>query len=209
MTLTPVVKRTLVLLVAASLVVAISVAIGLPELRGAPGPNAGMASMATAPAHGEHGLADHAVADEEAFIAGMIPHHQEAVDAATALLRVAESPAVRAEAEAIVAAQRHEIDLLEGWLADWYPDARPSAYAPMMRSIEGMSPGDSEATFMEDMIAHHEMAIAMAESYLALEAPRRQEVESLAHDVLLTQAAEIERMRAWLLEHDAGDHGGH
>jgi uncharacterized protein (DUF305 family) len=209
MTLTPVVKRTLVLLVGASLVVVAAVAIGLPELREAPDAHSGMASMAPAPGHGDHGLAGHAVADEEAFIARMIPHHQEAVDVATELLRVAESPAVRAEAEAIVVAQRLEIEQLLEWLAAWYPDAGPVAYAPMMRSVEGLDPGDAEATFMEDMIVHHEMAIAKAESYLALAAPRRAEVESLARDVLRTQAAEIERMRAWLDEHHAGDHGGH
>ena len=54
----------------------------------------------------------------------------------------------------------------------------------------------SEATFIAAMIAHHEEAVTSAEAILAL--TERDEVRSLAADVVAAQTAEIEQMRGWL-----------
>lgn len=51
------------------------------------------------------------------FILGMIAHHQGAVDAARVVLAHGTDPAVRAYAEAIIAAQAQEIAFMKDWLA--------------------------------------------------------------------------------------------
>lgn len=51
------------------------------------------------------------------FAAGMIPHHQGAIDMAQVELRYGTDPQLRALAQQIVAAQQKEIALLQQWLA--------------------------------------------------------------------------------------------
>lgn len=60
----------------------------------------------------------------------------------------------------------------------------------------GFAPSwNMDAMFIEQMIPHHEDAIAMAE--LALTRADHAEVKQLAEDVIRTQSAEIEQMRGW------------
>lgn len=69
---------------------------------------------------------------------------------------------------------------------------QPSASrGPVMR-------GDMDAMFIEEMIPHHEDAIAMAE--LALTRAEHPEIKRLAEDVIETQSAEIDQMREWYRE---------
>jgi uncharacterized protein (DUF305 family) len=58
-----------------------------------------------------------------AFIAAMIPHHQDAVDAARATFQRNARPEIRALATTIINAQSREIAMMEQWRAAWSADA--------------------------------------------------------------------------------------
>jgi uncharacterized protein (DUF305 family) len=60
-----------------------------------------------------------------AFIAGMIPHHQGAVDMAAIVLKHGNDPETRALAEAVIKTQTAEIKQMQDWLAK--RGAKPSA----------------------------------------------------------------------------------
>lgn len=197
-----VVWRSLFAVTIAALIVALSVVTGTAQ-RAAD-------HAAHANAHGAPGHGSHSVTSEGEFIATMIPHHQEAVDSATALLAITERDEVRELAEDIVETQATEIALLEGWLAEWYPRQGAIDYEPMMRPFVGLRPAEADQVFVADMIHHHEGAIAMAESYLRLRGAKRPEVVALAEAIVRTQRAEIAVLQVLLqmwgvapVDHDA------
>ena len=59
----------------------------------------------------------------------------------------------------------------------------------------GMTTAMGEQAFLEQMVPHHESAIAMAQ--LALQKARHPEIRALARDIASSQEAEIRRMKAW------------
>ena len=139
------------------------------------------------------------VSSEREFVAGMIPHHQEAVDTANEVLaRGGSTPEIRTLAEEIIAAQETEIAMLKEWHLAWYGEAyvEGDTYQPMMRDLSQLSGAELDKRFLEDMIPHHMGAIMMAQSvrpYI-----EHQEVTDMADAIMETQTAEIELMRTLL-----------
>lgn len=147
-----------------------------------------------------HGMDDMGmtVDSEEAFIANMIPHHQEAVESARAVLETTQRPEVHELAQDVIDTQTEEIATLEGWFAQWYPDAAEADYASMMTDPAGLNPNEADRAFLEGMIMHHQGAIDMARSYLDADFEKQAEVVRMAEAIVTVQDGEIEQMQGWL-----------
>jgi uncharacterized protein (DUF305 family) len=158
------------------------------------------------------------------FAQSMIPHHEQAVEMAGFAL--APSAGARPEivelATAVQAAQDPEIVLMRSLLESW---GQPTEM-PGMEDMEGMSSEEMEGmdhggmegmmsgeemaalgtltgaefdkAWAEMMIRHHEGAIVMAQT--VLESGTNADVELLADQIIATQQAEIDQMRALLAE---------
>jgi uncharacterized protein (DUF305 family) len=59
---------------------------------------------------------------DRAFIDAMIPHHQSAIEMAVVAHEKSTIPEIRELAENIVSAQQKEIEQMEQWREDWYPE---------------------------------------------------------------------------------------
>ena len=75
-----------------------------------------------------------------------------------------------------------------------------------------MSPTGIDGYFIEEMIPHHEGAIMMAQH--ALSEAKTKEVQQLAQNIITSQQAEIDQMKAWYKEWFGNDvpvdmHGAH
>ena len=143
----------------------------------------------------------HSLDSEFRFLVEMIPHHQEAVDTAGLTAARTSRPELKEFSLKIVTDQNREIQMMQGWLDEWYPGRKSdSLYRPMMRPVEGLSADRADRTFLEDMIMHHRMAVMMANQIKTGNLSDRPELKKLADDIIRTQNSEIEQMENWLVE---------
>lgn len=56
---------------------------------------------------------------DKAFLEGMIPHHQGAIDMANEVLANAKHEEIKQMARDIITAQQREIDMMQQWQKDW------------------------------------------------------------------------------------------
>jgi len=140
-----------------------------------------------------------AVASEFDYLAGMIPHHEEAIATARILQRGTERQEMRAFAAAIIETQSTEVDQMKSWLAAWYPgrDIRV-VYQPMMRDLVGLTGNALDRAFLNDMIPHHMMAVMMSQQFVMRNLAEHADVIPFAGNIRDTQHAEIQMMSAWL-----------
>lgn len=138
------------------------------------------------------------VGSEYAFLAEMVAHHEEAVAAAEQLSR-SERAAMREFGKSIVASQSAQIEQMNRWLADWYPNRSGQVeYQPMMRDLTGLSGDRLDQVFLQDMIWHHMGAVMMSHQLLMRGRAEHQQVQALATRISAEQHAEIFQMQRWL-----------
>lgn len=167
--------------------------------------SASSAGSATAPPAGDVNQAD------VAFVQGMIPHHQQAIDMSDMVLaKEGVHPEVTALAEQIKAAQQPEIDTMNRWLSAWGRDMDAGGgdggghhggeggimTEEQMRQLDQANGRDGQRLFLEGMIRHHQGAIQEAETEMA--DGNNEEVTRLAKQIAETQQQEIEIMQELL-----------
>lgn len=145
------------------------------------------------------------------FAQMMLPHHEQAIEMSDIILAKDGVPAeVTTLAEEIKAAQGPEIAQLTEWLEQWGEPMMPEGDhgGHDMSQMEGMlseedlqelsdAPGPEAADlFLEQMIAHHEGAVAMAED--EVEDGSYQPAIDMARTIIETQQAEIDEMQGLL-----------
>jgi len=154
------------------------------------------------------------------FMAGMIPHHAQAVIMAGWAPTHGARPDVAVLCERIVVGQRDEIASMQTWLRDRgqpVPDATSTKHVMKMNGMEHemLMPGmltDDEMTaldrargpefdrlFLTGMIKHHQGAIDMVDQlFKAYGAAQDETIFKFASDVYADQSTEITRMSEML-----------
>ncbi len=141
--------------------------------------------------------------DELMFASMMIPHHKQAVTMSELALENTTNPDVIALATAIRDAQGPEITQMQSWLDQSDYSGTHAGHMDMggMLSDEeiaelAIAKGAAfDRLFLEGMIAHHEGAIEMASM---IKDSTNSEVKKLFKNIVSSQSAEIEAMKALL-----------
>jgi uncharacterized protein (DUF305 family) len=154
-------------------------------------------------------------AADVAFVQGMIPHHQQALEMTALVGDRADDPDLTTIAERIEVSQVAEIEQLEGWLTArgesvsgihaGHGDGEhgmPGMLTPQeMTRLERASGRRFDELFLLGMIRHHEGAVLMVESLLTEgEGGQESEVFQLARHIGSDQQVEIAAMKRKLTE---------
>ena len=141
--------------------------------------------------------------DELMFASMMIPHHSQAVTMSELALANSTNPEITSLATAIRDAQAPEIKQMQSWLDQKDYSGTHAGHMDMggMLSDEELAELSTakgsafDRLFLEGMIAHHEGAIDMLSM---IKNSNNGEVKKLFDDILTSQSAEIEAMKALL-----------
>ena len=154
------------------------------------------------------------------FMAGMIPHHAQAVIMAGWAPTHGARQELRILCERIMVGQRDEIDFMRTWLRDRgqvVPEATSTKHVMKMNGVqhEMLMPGmltpeemdrldkargaEWDRLFLEGMIKHHQGAIKMVDDlFNAYGALQDDTIYKFASDIYADQSTEIERMEKML-----------
>jgi len=147
-----------------------------------------------------NGMTHMQVTTDEAFIKGMIPHHQEAVDTSMLIAKNTQNPELKKFAQAVVNGQSAEIEQMKKWHQTWFkkPYVADTTYMPMMGDVNQYATGNQTADtqYIKNMIVHHEGAVQMAQQALGF--TQRAEIKEMANAIVKTQTTEIVLLKSWL-----------
>lgn len=134
-------------------------------------------------------------AADQAFIDGMVPHHEMALMMADDALAKATHAELRTFATKVKEDQSREISQLKSYKQQWFG----SSTTPMMDHSQ-MSMIAAGANFdkewSEEMIMHHQGAIDMAKT--ALTAAARPEIKQMAQAIIDAQTSEQTLLRGYI-----------
>jgi uncharacterized protein (DUF305 family) len=143
------------------------------------------------------------------FIDKMILHHQGALMSSEHMISNSKRPEIRQLYENIQKSQSEQIEQMQEWRKEWYPDGgQPPAMmgdgqtgsmigSMMEGSMQGMMGGNAlDTMFLKMMIPHHQMAVDMSED--ALSKAEHPELRNLAQEIRDEQSSEIELMQQYL-----------
>ena len=144
------------------------------------------------------------------FIDKMIPHHQSALMSSEHMISNSKRPEIRQLYENIQKSQSEQIEQMQEWRKEWYPDAeQPSGMmgaeqtgsmignGMMDGSMQGMMGGNAlDTMFLKMMIPHHQMAVDMSDE--ALSKAEHPELRELAQEIRDEQSSEIMLMQGYL-----------
>lgn len=140
------------------------------------------------------------------FAQMMIPHHEQAVEMSDLALKVSTDADILALAREIRDAQAPEILQMEKWLEAPGMDMGMDHSMGMggmlsdsdMRELENATGKSFDQLFLKGMIAHHEGAINMT---TMIKDSKNAEVKALRKNIITSQTAEIETMKAMLKQY--------
>lgn len=161
----------------------------------------GMAPVSPPPDDADWNAAD------ATYLTMMVSHHSQAIDMSELAATRASDPRVQAIARSIGSGQGREVIVMATWLVEHgQPEPTVESVAAMSEmGMPGMLTQDQlgdlgtldgaefDRRFLEDMIQHHQGAVAMAEDEVAT--GRDVVVVDMATEVIAGQNAEIARMR--------------
>lgn len=142
------------------------------------------------------------------FLAGMIPHHEAAVEMAESYLKYgAENEEMKTLAENIITTQNEEIELMNNMIKNVQIQSTSGdiennymiEYNEMMQHSHTHNDAgydNIDMAFAEGMLEHHKMAVDMAE--LIIKYGEDGEVVRLAENIVKVQNKEIEQMNDFL-----------
>lgn len=136
---------------------------------------------------------------DNAYLSGMIAHHEAAVAMSEAALKTAKDDKVKEWAEDIIKAQKQEIATMKGLLGEaGGPDAEAArGMKLMMDGMMGKSYGkNSDENFVAMMLHHHAGAVYMAVD--AVINSSNEKVVELSKNIVDDQLDEIVDFKAWL-----------
>jgi uncharacterized protein (DUF305 family) len=180
------------------LVLVLAVVFLLAGNSGMPGNHAGHGTMASDEA------ASTAYTDDELMFASMmIPHHSQAVTISELALNNSTNEDIRALATAIRDAQAPEMAQMQSWLDESDYSGTHAGHMDKggMLSDEELAELSSargstfDLLFLKGMIAHHEGALEMISM---IQNSSNAEVKKLYSNILTSQSAEVEAMKALL-----------
>lgn len=146
---------------------------------------------------------------DKAFVLGMIPHHQGAIDMANIQLTYGTDTKMRALAQQIIDAQTQEIALMQQWLKQnptVATDSKMSKVLELMQAKDdrnhhammmGIQDKRPDVAFVKGMIPHHQSAIDMAD--MELQYGQDPALQALAKHIKQDQTLEIAMMQQWLM----------
>lgn len=137
---------------------------------------------------------------DKTFINGMIEHHMGAIAMASEAQEKSQREEITKLADNIIIAQEKEINMMYQWKKDWYSDTEKveistEGHGTSMMQELGEADEQFDLRFIQAMTEHHEGAIDMANEIL--KKTEKEEIKTLAQNIIRDQTAEINQMKEW------------